>query len=93
MSFGIFGEKDNYTILPNIGLDGRKYVWYEDMPHYVRIKKLTKKTITFLSWNDSDNPDRVYLYVDHKLPTRNKKNWDEYSEKLFKLGQLKTTCK
>ena len=93
LSFSIYGNRDNYSIYPFIGHDCVKHVWYEDMPPRVRIKKITKKTAKFLSWNNSDNTDRIHLYADHILPTRNKTNWDNYSEKLFKLGQLRTTFK
>ena len=93
LSFSIYGSRDDYTISPNIGNEGQKHVWYEDMPSYVRIKKLTKKTRIFLSWDNDDNKDQVFLYADHILPTKNKTNWDKYSDKLFKLGQLQTTFK
>ena len=82
-------EKAKYEIGGYVILNRK----YEPLSALHRIKYLTKKTIIFLSWNDDDNKDKVFLYADHILPTKNKKNWDNYSEKLFKLGELQTTFK
>ena len=54
------------------------------------LKGLGPKTIQRLSYENSPDPDRIYLYNDECNPIKNKASMDVYLERLEILAKLRT---
>ena len=61
---------------------------YKKLPVSVAFN-ITKATAKKLSWQESENLDKIYLYDGSDAPDRNKKNMDAYLVKIQLLLKLK----
>lgn len=73
-----------------LGFSDGRHVNYEDYPIAVKYK-ISKVTAKKISYDGSENTDRIYLYNDGCLPERSKKNMDSYLEKLRILAKFQRT--
>ena len=58
-------------------------------PHAIRFKGLKAATASKLSWNQSADLSRIYLYNDGTIPTDSAANWASYAQRLAVLAKLK----
>lgn len=87
-------QKDGSWVMLNrdykpIGFNTEEWTTYEEYPVSMKIKGLGPGTLRRLSCNDTELGDRVYLYRDGCVPTRNTKAMTSYLEKLTILLKLK----
>jgi hypothetical protein len=61
---------------------------FEAYPIAVKFKRLGPATVKKLSYNGSPDTKMIYLYDDGSVPTRSKKNMQEYLERLKILAKL-----
>lgn len=82
----------NYLVLNRnykpLGFAVRDRLRYEDYPIEVKIKRLTKTTAARLSWEESDNVEKIFLYNDGCIPTASAAHMTEYLKKLRILAKL-----
>ncbi len=86
-------QKNGEYIIQNrqynpVGFSSGRGIDYEKISVSVPLK-ITKATAKKLSWEESDNLDRIYLYIEYDAPDTSKKNMDAYLVKLQLLMKLK----
>jgi hypothetical protein len=59
---------------------------------HLKINGLKKEEAKLLSWNGSDNVEKIYLYKDGCAPTNSQKDMEEYFERLARLANYKCHC-
>lgn len=74
-----------------LGYITSEWVDYDDKPILAHLSGLGPATIRKLSWNDSDNAERIYLYNDGCVPTANAKSMRAYLDKIAILAKLKVS--
>ncbi|SIQ37839.1 hypothetical protein SAMN05878282_103430 [Aquipseudomonas alcaligenes] len=65
------------------------WIEYSDHPIGVKIKGLGPKTAAKISYKGDENLDRIYLYNDGCIPTRDAANMKAYLKRLDILMSLK----
>jgi hypothetical protein len=83
-------QSGKYTVLnrrykPLGFVDG----WFDYEQYAVEIKGLGPATIAKLSYNNSADPERIYLYNDGCVPTQSQESMTKYLVKLSLLANLK----
>lgn len=76
-----------------LGVSSKEWVDYSSVPVECRIKSIKPSTARRLSWkqeNHCASESMIFLYNDSCIPTKSKKDWQAYSEKLDILASLKT---
>ncbi|NNM70195.1 MAG: hypothetical protein HKM00_09590 [Gallionella sp.] len=68
-----------------------EWVEYADKPILCHLAGLDPATTRKLSWNGSENTDRVYLYNDGCVPTASDKNMNDYLGRVAILAKLKVS--
>ena len=85
--------KNEYIVLNReykpVGFKTFKRLKYEDYPISIRIKNLTRKKITEISWNSDSNNELIFLYNDECIPTKNQDKMNKYLKRLEILAKLK----
>ena len=71
-----------------VGFFTRETVTYADYPVLVKLKGLTPRLASMLSWEGSSDVNRVFLYNDDSNPVRNKANMRAYLAKIERLAKL-----
>ena len=71
-----------------LGIQSSEWVEYETQPSVAALK-ITAATAIKLSWDGSDNQDRIYLYNDGCIPTDGAAHMDAYLKRLALLMALK----
>jgi hypothetical protein len=71
-----------------IGFRTRDHVDYSAYPIAVRFKQLTKATAQKLSFNGSEDLNRITLYNDGCIPTHSAANMEAYLARLAILAEL-----
>ncbi|WP_298984033.1 hypothetical protein [uncultured Roseibium sp.] len=71
-----------------LGVVSKDWEDWDDERHKVRLNGLGPATLAKLGVPGNVIPNRVYFYEDASVPTRSKKNMDEYFEKLKILIRL-----
>ena len=72
-----------------LGFSTTKHLTYEDYPIEAKFLRMSKTTAAKLSYEKSDNLDRIFLYNDGCIPTSSEQNMKQYLEKLKILAKLK----
>ncbi len=85
-------ENGEYVVLNRqykpVGFTTGEWILYEDFPVSVPLK-ITEATARKLSYKESEELSRIYLYNDGCIPDRDKKSMDAYLIKLQLLTKLK----
>lgn len=66
--------------------------WVEYEPHAVQFAGLTAAKAKALSWDQSEDLGRIYLYYDGCKPEASEKNWLAYQRRLALLANMKLTA-
>ncbi len=74
-----------------VGFNTGEWVRYGEFPVSMKIEGLSDATLRKLSCHDSEPGDRVYLYNDGSVPTRNAEAMAAYLRKLEILLHLEST--
>lgn len=72
-----------------VGMTNTGLVDYAAHPVRVKFKRLTKVTARNLSYNGSEDLERISLYDDGCIPTDSAANWTAYSKRLQILAALR----
>lgn len=72
-----------------LGYRTRAHIRYEDLPIAAHIRGLTPKVAAALSWNGSEDLDRIMLYNDGCIPTDSAEHMRAYLQKIEILARLK----
>lgn len=71
-----------------IGFNTTDWITYEDLPILVKFKRLTEQTIVKLSCTGDTDPERIFLYDDGCIPTRDADDMRAYLDRLAILAKL-----
>jgi hypothetical protein len=71
-----------------VGLTTTQHVEYQQYPVLAFIKKMGTSTIKKLSWNASEDSERIYLYNDGCNPVNSAKDMHVYLDRLAILAKL-----
>ncbi len=71
-----------------LGFATRTHLRYEDYPIEVKFKRLTRNTAARLSWEESGNVEKIFLYNDGCIPTVSAAHMTKYLKKLRILANL-----
>lgn len=63
--------------------------WVEYEPHAVQLDGLTPAKAKALSWDQSEDLERVYLYNDGCKPEATAQHWQAYQKRLALLAKLR----
>lgn len=81
-----------YTVLNRshkpLGFVTRDRVKYEEYPICVKLKGLGPAKARRLSWNASENLEKIYLYDDSCVPTTSPAAMESYLDKLQLLAKV-----
>jgi hypothetical protein len=72
-----------------LGFKTNAHIDYAGYPIAVKLKRMTAKTAKKLSCDGSANLTSIYLYNDGCVPTRSRKNMQQYLARLEILAKLK----
>jgi hypothetical protein len=85
-------EDGRYIVLNRnykpLGDPRRDWVVYEDHPSAQHLKGLTAAKAKAMSYKESPDLDKIYLYNDGCVPTGSAENWAAYSKRLHVLAKL-----
>ncbi|MFA7607243.1 MAG: hypothetical protein WCY08_11735 [Rhodocyclaceae bacterium] len=73
-----------------VGFNTAEWVTYSEFPVSIKLKGLGPATLRKLSCHDEEPGDRVYLYNDGSVPTRDAKAMAAYLKKLEILLKLES---
>lgn len=71
-----------------VGFNTKDWVNYEDYPILTEFSRLGPATAAGISFNGSDDQERIYLYNDGCIPTDSDANMADYLNRLKKLASL-----
>lgn len=94
MPYCLAKQKDGRYVVLNreykpVGFFTRDFVKYEEHPVSVHLEGIGAATAAKLSWEGSENTDKIFLYNDGSLPTASASNMKVYLAKLQILAKLK----
>ena len=89
--------KDGSYIILNrnykpIGFNTNEHLRYEDYPICHRIKGINRKTAISLSYNNSNDIEKIYLYSNDCIPTNSTDNMEKYLHKIATIAKYKLHC-
>jgi hypothetical protein len=85
-------KNGNYLVLnlnyKPLGFATNDFLQYEDYPIEVKFRGLTKIIAAKLSWKESGDVEKIFLYNDGCIPTVSEEHMKKYLKKLKILAKL-----